>query len=69
MTDYLPTDKVASGVLAGTVTTLIVGVLALCGIALDPALVSAAVTLISFAAAWLKTETRGAGGSGNTDTH
>jgi hypothetical protein len=65
----MPTDKVAAGALAGTFTTLIVGILALSGIVLDPALVSAAVTLIYFAAAWIKTETNHAGGSGNTDSN
>jgi dolichol kinase len=61
MGDYTPTDKVASGAIAGAAATVVIGVLALFGIVLDPSLVAAAVTLITFAAAWIKTETRGTG--------
>lgn len=52
-------DKPAAGSIAGTFTVLIVGILAVYGIVLDPTVVAAAVTLISFAGAWLKTETKG----------
>lgn len=69
MNDYTPTDKVSAGVITGAITTLVVGILALTGIVLDPSLVASAVTLLSFAAAWIKTETRGAGGSSNTDSN
>lgn len=52
-------DKPAAGSIAGTVTVLIVGILAVYGVMLDPTVVAAAVTLISFAASWVKTETKG----------
>lgn len=58
MGDLLPTDKVASGAIAGAAVTLIVGVLALFGIVLDPSLAASAVTLISFCASWIKMETK-----------
>lgn len=51
-------DKVAAGGYAGLVTTVVVGVLGLFHVALPAAVVAALVTLVMFAASYLKRETK-----------
>lgn len=51
-------DKVATGGYAGLVSTLLVGVLGLFGVTLPAAAVAAIVTLVIFAAGYLKSETK-----------
>lgn len=59
MNKFLPIyDKVAAGGTAGLVTTVVVGVLVAAHITLPAAVVAAIVTLVMFAASYLKAEAK-----------
>lgn len=56
----MPTSKVAAGAGAGAATVVLVFLANLLGLSLTPEVASALTVLLSFGAAWLKTERKAA---------